>query len=155
MARTLTEAHWVIQAAVAKAQECHVTISVAMGDTGGTLFALHRMAGASVVSATGAHGKAVASAGLGWPSGPVAVDPAVLQAIIATLGGPAQGAVPVDKHGALVGARGSSGATAHQDEACAQAGGAALEGGVTTATWPERPVRHNGDMARASCRWHQ
>jgi uncharacterized protein GlcG (DUF336 family) len=39
---------------------------------------------------------------------------------------PAQGAVPIDKKGDLVGALGGSGATAHQDEACAHAGGAAL-----------------------------
>ena len=39
---------------------------------------------------------------------------------------PAQGAVPMDKHGDLVGALGGSGVTAHQDEACAHAGGAAL-----------------------------
>jgi len=143
MPRTLTEAHWVVQAAVAKARERNVTISMAMCDTGRTLFALQRMAGASAVSATGAHGKAVASAGCGRPSGTVAADSAVLQAIIATLGGPAQGAVPVDQHGALVGARGGSGATAHQDEACVQAGGAALE------------RLHNGDLARASCRWHR
>jgi len=127
MALTLTEAHWMVQAAVAKAQERNVTISVAVCDTGGTLFALHRMAGASAVRATVAHGKAAASADCGRPSGTVAADAAVLQAIIATLGGPAQGVVPVDKHGALVGARGGSGATAHEDEVCAQAGGAARE----------------------------
>jgi uncharacterized protein GlcG (DUF336 family) len=113
MARTRTEAHGVVQAAVAKAQERHVTISVAVCDTGGTRFALHRMAGASAVSATVAPGKAAASADCGRPSGTVAADAAVLQALIATLGGPAQGTVPVDNHGALVGARGGSGATAH------------------------------------------
>ena len=39
---------------------------------------------------------------------------------------PAQGAVPLYKHGELVGALGGSGATAQQDEEWAQAGGAAL-----------------------------
>jgi len=39
---------------------------------------------------------------------------------------PAQGAVPLYKHGELVGTIGGSGATAHQDEACAHAGGAVL-----------------------------
>jgi hypothetical protein len=34
--------------------------------------------------------------------------------------------VPIYKHGELGGALGGSGATAQQDEACAQAGGAAL-----------------------------
>jgi glc operon protein GlcG len=81
------------------------------------------------VSATVAQGKAATSAGFGRPSGALPADSPVIQSIIATLGGrmlPAQGAVPIYKHGALVGAIGGSGATAQQDEACAQAGGAAL-----------------------------
>jgi hypothetical protein len=45
--------------------------------------------------------------------------------------------MPIDKHGALGGALGGRGAAAQQDEACAHAGGAALE------------RLHNGDMARA------
>ena len=56
-------------------------------------------------------------------------DSPVIQAIIATMGGrmlPARGAVPVHKTGELVGAIGASGATAEQDEQCAQAGAAAL-----------------------------
>jgi hypothetical protein len=54
---------------------------------------------------------------------------AFIQAIIATMGGrmlPARGAVPVYKAGELVGAIGGSGATAEQDEQCAQAGAATL-----------------------------
>jgi glc operon protein GlcG len=39
---------------------------------------------------------------------------------------PARGAVPVVKAGEIVGAIGASGATAEQDEQCAQAGAAAL-----------------------------
>ena len=53
----------------------------------------------------------------------------MIQAIIATMGGrmlPARGAVPVSTMGELVGAIGASGATAEQDEQCAQAGAAAL-----------------------------
>ena len=87
------------------------------------------MEGASAVSATVAQGKAAASAGFGRPSGALAADSPVIQAIIAPLGGrmlPAQGAVPIYKNGELVGAIGGSGATAQQDEECAQAGGAAL-----------------------------
>ena len=63
MALTLTEAHRMIQAAVAKAQELNVTISVAVCDTGGNVAALNRMDGASAVSATVAQGKAAASGG--------------------------------------------------------------------------------------------
>lgn len=49
MALTLTEANRMIQAAVAKAQELNVKISVAVCDIGGNLVALNRMDGASAV----------------------------------------------------------------------------------------------------------
>jgi uncharacterized protein GlcG (DUF336 family) len=39
---------------------------------------------------------------------------------------PARGAVPVIKNNELIGAIGASGATAEQDEHCAQAGAASL-----------------------------
>ena len=81
------------------------------------------------MSATVAQGKAAASAGFGRPSGALAADSPVIQSIITTLGGrmlPAQGAVPIYKNGELEGAIGGSGATAQQDEECAQAGGATL-----------------------------
>lgn len=147
MALTRTAAPWMVQAAVATAQARHVTIRVAVCDTGGTLCALHRLAGASAVSATGAHGTAAAAAGCGRPSGPVAADAAVFQAPIAPLGGPAPGAVPVAQHGARVGARGGRGATAHQDEACAVLAGPRSRG-CTTATGPERPAGGTGDGRR-------
>ena len=83
------------------------------------------MAGASAISATVAQGKAAASAGFGRASGSLQADSPVIQAVISAMGGrmlPAQGAVPVLKDGELVGAIGGSGATAQQDEDCAQAG---------------------------------
>jgi glc operon protein GlcG len=129
MALTLAEARRMIQAAVAKAQELQVKLSVAVCDTGGNLIAFDRMDGAIVVSATVAQGKAAAAAGFGRPSGALAADSPVIQAVIAATGGrmlPARGAVPVMKAGEVVGAIGASGATAEQDEQCAQAGTAAL-----------------------------
>jgi glc operon protein GlcG len=129
MALTLAEARRMIQAAVAKAQELQVKISVAVCDTGGNLIAFDRMDGTIVVSATVAQGKAAAAAGFGRPSGALAADSPVIQAVIAATGGrmlPARGAVPVVKAGEVVGAIGASGATAEQDEQCAQAGAAAL-----------------------------
>jgi glc operon protein GlcG len=129
MALTLAEAHRMMQAARAKAEELHVKVSVAVCDAGGNLLAFNRMGGARAVSATVAQGKAAASAGFGRPSGALAADSPVIQSIIATLGGrmlPAQGAVPMYKNGELVGALGGSGATPQQDEECAHAGGAAL-----------------------------
>jgi glc operon protein GlcG len=129
MALTLAEARRMIQAAVAKAHELQVTLSVAVCDTGGYLIAFDRMDGTIVVSATVAQGKAAAAAGFGRPSGALAADSPVIQAVIAATGGrmlPARGAVPVVKAGEVVGAIGASGATAEQDEQCAQAGAAAL-----------------------------
>jgi glc operon protein GlcG len=129
MALTLTEANRMVQAALAKARELNVKISVAVCDTGGNLVALNRMDGASPVSATVAQGKAAASAGFGRASGALPADNPVLQAVIASMGGrmlPAQGAVPVVKSSELMGAIGASGATAEQDEQCAQAGAATL-----------------------------
>jgi glc operon protein GlcG len=87
MALTLAEANRMIQAAIAKAEELNVKVSVAVCDAGGHLLACNRMAGASAVSATVAQGKAAASAGFGRPSGALAADSPVIQSIIATLGG--------------------------------------------------------------------
>ena len=129
MALTLAEANRMVQAAIAKADEISVKVSIAVCDAGGNLLAFNRMEGASPVSATVAQGKAAASAGFGRSSGALQADSPVIQAVIATMGGrmlPAQGAVPIHKNGELVGSIGASGATAQQDEECAQAGLAAL-----------------------------
>ncbi len=129
MALTLADAQRMIQAAIAKAEEIQVKLCVAVCDTGGNLIAFSRMDGTIVVSAVVAQGKAAAAAGFGRPSGALAADSPVIQAVIAAHGGrmlPARGAVPVRKNGELVGAIGASGATAEQDEQCAEAGAAAL-----------------------------
>ena len=129
MALTLAEANRMVQAAIAKADEISVKVSIAVCDAGGNLLAFNRMEGASPVSATVAQGKAAASAGFGRSSGALQADSPVIQAVIATMGGrmlPAQGAVPIHKNGELVGSIGGSGATAQEDEECAQAGLAAL-----------------------------
>lgn len=125
MALTLAEANRMIQAAISKAGELNVSVSIAVCDAGGNLLAFNRMEGASAVSATVAQGKAAASAGFGRASGTLQADSPVIQAVIASMGGrmlAAQGAVPVHKNGVLVGSIGGSGATAQQDEECAQAG---------------------------------
>jgi glc operon protein GlcG len=79
MALTLMEANRMIQAALAKAQELNVKISVAVCDNGGNLVALSRMDGAIAVSAMVAQGKAAASAGFGRASGTLPADSPVLQ----------------------------------------------------------------------------
>jgi len=129
MALTLLEANRMVQAPIAKANGLNVKVSIAVCDAGGSLLAFNRMEGASAVSAIVAQGKAAASAGFGRASGALQADSPVIQAIITNMGGrmlPAQGAVPLHKNGELVGAIGGSGATAQQDEECAQAGSSAL-----------------------------
>ena len=129
MSLTLEEANRMAGAAIGKAQELGVRLSVAVVDSGGHLMAFNRMEGANFITATVAQGKAVAAAGFGRPSGSLPADSPVIQAVIAAHGGrmlPAQGAVPVVRDGELIGAIGGSGATAEQDEECANAGLAAL-----------------------------
>lgn len=129
MAITLEEANRMLRAAIAKARELNIKLSVAVVDTGGHLMAFNRMEGANWVTATVAQGKAVAAAGFGRPSGTLQANSPIIQAVIASQGGrmlPAQGAVPVVRSGELIGAIGGSGGTAQQDEECAQAGVAAL-----------------------------
>ena len=129
MALTLIEANRMVQAAIEKADALDVKVSIAVCDAGRSLLAFKGMEGASAVSAIVSQGKASASAGFGRASGALQADSPVIQAIIASMGGrmlPAQGAVPLHKNGELVGAIGGSGATAQQDEECAQAGSAVL-----------------------------
>ena len=129
MALSLPEANRMVQAVTAKAQELDVRLSVAVVDSGGHLMAFNRMEGANWVTDTVARGKAVAATGFGRPSGARQADSPIIQAVIASHGGrmlPTQGAVPVVGDGELIGAIGGSGATAQQDEECAQAGLAAL-----------------------------
>ena len=52
MALTLADANRMIQAAITKAEEIQVKLSVAVCDTGGNLIAFNRMNGAIAVSAT-------------------------------------------------------------------------------------------------------
>src|SRR5205807_8249259 len=72
MALTLTEANQVIQAALARAKELNIRISVAVCDAGGRLVAFNRMDGAIWAGAYGSQGKAIASAAFARPSGELA-----------------------------------------------------------------------------------
>jgi len=131
MALTLAEANRIVQAAVTKAQEINIKVSVAVCDAGGRLVAFNRMDGAIWGSIYGSQGKAIASAGFSRPSGELqerAGSP-IIQGIAAAEGGhmiPSQGAVPIIKNGIVEGACGVGGGTAQQDEDCARAGVAKL-----------------------------
>jgi uncharacterized protein GlcG (DUF336 family) len=131
MALTLGEANQIIQAAIAKAKEMNIRISVAVCDAGGRLMAFNRMDGAIWGSVYGSQGKAIASAGFARASGELQerAGTPIIQGIVAAEGGhmiPSQGAVPVIRNGVCEGACGVGGGTAQQDEDCARAGVAKL-----------------------------
>ena len=127
MALTLSEANQVMHAAVAKAQEMNIRISVAVCDAGGRLLAFNRMDGAIWASAYGSQGKAIASVAFGRASGELqerAGSP-IISGIAAAEGGHmivSQGGVPIIRNGVVEGACGVGGGTAQQDEDCARAG---------------------------------
>ena len=127
MPLTLSEANQVVHAAVAKAQEMNIRISVAVCDAGGRLMAFNRMDGAIWGSVYGSQGKAIASVAFGRASGELqerAGSP-IIQGIAAAEGGHmivSQGAVPIIRNDVVEGACGVGGGTAQQDEECARAG---------------------------------
>ena len=131
MALTLVEANRIVQAAIDKARELNIKISVAVCDAGGRLVAFNRMDGAIWASVYGCQGKAIASAAFGRPSVQLAerAGTPIVQGIAAAEGGhmiPSQGAVPIVRNGVVEGACGVGGGTAQQDEDCARAGVAKL-----------------------------
>ena len=131
MAFALAQANKGIVAAIQKANELGIRISVAVCDAGGHLIAFSRMDGAGWAGAYGAQGKAMASAATGSPSGRIPADLHVMQRINELSGARliySQGAVPIVVDGELVGAIGAGGGTAEQDEECAAAGAAVLTG---------------------------
>jgi uncharacterized protein GlcG (DUF336 family) len=131
MALTLAEANQVVEAAIAKAREMNIRISVAVCDAGGRLMAFNRMDNAIWGSVYGSQGKAIASVAFGRASGELqerAGSP-IIQGIMAGEGGhmiPSQGAVPIVKNGVVIGACGVGGGTSQQDEDCARAAVAKL-----------------------------
>ncbi len=127
MALTLADANRIVGAALDRARELNIKISVAVCDAGGRLVAFNRMDGAIWASAYGSQGKAIASVAFGRASGELAerAGSPIVQGIIAAEGGHAiasQGAVPIMRDGVVEGACGVGGGTAQQDEDCARAG---------------------------------
>src|SRR2546430_5336474 len=131
MALTLIEANQVIQAALTRAREMNIRISVAVCDAGGRLIAFNRMDGASWASAYGSQGKAIASAAFARPSGELAerAGSPIIQGIAAAEGRhmiPHQGAVPIIPNGVGEGACGVGGRTSPQADDCSPPGVAKL-----------------------------
>ena len=131
MALTLAEANQVVEAAIAKAKEMNIRVSVAVCDAGGRLMAFNRMDNAIWGSVYGSQGKAIASVAFGRASGELTerAGTPIIQGIAAAEGGhmiPSQGAVPIVKNGVVIGACGVGGGTSQQDEDVARAGVAKL-----------------------------
>jgi uncharacterized protein GlcG (DUF336 family) len=127
MTLTLEEANRIAQAALEKAGELDIRISVAVCDAGGRLMAFQRMDGAIWAGAYGSQGKAVASAAFGSPSGNLTerAEHPTFKGIVAAEGGHiflGQGGVPIKRDGLVIGGCGVGGGTGQQDEDCASAG---------------------------------
>lgn len=128
---TLGEANRICDAAIVKATEIGVKVSISVVDSGTNLISMKRMDGAIMLGIEGSRGKAVASALFGIPSSELEdrADRPVFRALMTQMGGRlimGIGAVPVMKDGEVVGACGVGGATGEEDEQCAHAGVAAL-----------------------------
>ncbi len=125
-------AQQVMSAAIAKANELGVPMSIAVVDDSGQLKAFLRMDGAIFPSVTVAQDKAYTASGFGLPTiqwyDAIKDDPRLLHGIgsisrFTMLGG----GHPIVSDGAVIGAIGVSGGSYQQDAEVAQAGADALE----------------------------
>ena len=124
---TLEEAEAILAGAKAKVLEMGVNMSISVVDPRGDLITMMRTDGASWRTPPISRAKAVAASCFGRASGELtenALAP-VFRGLMAMEGGhmiPGQGALPVFRDGALVGAVGGSGGTAQEDEDASRAG---------------------------------
>ena len=124
---TLDEAEVILAGAKAKVLAMGAKMSISVVDPRGDLITMMRTDGASWRTPPISRAKAVAASCFGRASGELtenALAP-VFRGLMAMEGGhmiPGQGALPVFKDGALVGAVGGSGGTAQEDEDAALAG---------------------------------
>jgi glc operon protein GlcG len=131
VALSLAEAISVVDAAIAKARELNITVSVAVCDNLGHLIALNRMNGAYGEANRFAIGKAIVSSSTGVPSGEVQgqVDHPPGAYVVAQ-GVPAirvRGGLPIFRNGQIEGACGvGGGSSREQEEECARAGIASI-----------------------------
>lgn len=131
MPLTTAEAERALQAAKAKALQLGVKVGISVVDARGDLITMVRLDGAPWRTPVISRAKAVAAACFGIPSGELqerALTP-VIQAMMMTEGGhmvPGKGALPIIRRGEVLGAIGTSGGTADQDEEIARAGVSAI-----------------------------
>ena len=124
---TLAEALELIKATRDAASDAGLRLSIAVVDARGDLIASTRMDGARPTTIDTAIGKAMASAMRGQPSADLAAgaNTAFSVALQESTGGRLRyfrGALPIVRSGYIVGAVGSSGASAQQDEDAVRAG---------------------------------
>ena len=127
MSIRLAEANRAIQAALAKAHNLAINISVTVCDADGRLVAFQRMDGTLAEAHRASYGKALASATSGRPSGDESIEfseyfrtASVIGEGVALLGRP--GGLPIIRAGQVEGALGVAGATDEQCVKCALAG---------------------------------
>jgi len=123
----LAEATSIVDAAIAKARQLDVNVSVTVCDEDGRLIAFKRMDGTPAEADRLSIGKAVASAGTGLPSGEVegAVDYTPVGTVIGegTSAIYIRGGLPIFRNGKIEGACGVAGALSHEkEEECSRAG---------------------------------
>jgi uncharacterized protein GlcG (DUF336 family) len=125
---SLATARALAAAALEEADRIGKPVAVCVVDIRGLIVHLERQDGAPAFTSTTVEGKAVGSAFTGRPSAALAPmaqnNPTGTLAISARLGGrytPAQGGLPLVQDGDVVGAIAVAGATAEEDERCAQA----------------------------------
>jgi len=131
MTISLAEAEQVVRSGARAADDRGLKVSLAVVDLHGDLVSLARLDGARHFTANAAHGKALVSALLAAPSGDYS-EVAQLQ-VFQSLNRAHQdrmvfwqGAVPLRRSGAHVGAIGVAGAASDEDEEIARAAAAAL-----------------------------
>ena len=126
MSIRLAEANRAIQAALAKAHNLAVNISVTVCDADGRLVAFQRMDGTLAEAHRASYGKALASATWGRPSGDESIEfsehlrtGTVIGEGVALIRRP--GGLPIIRAGQIEGALGVAGATDEQCVECALA----------------------------------
>jgi len=127
MSIRLAEANRAIQAALAKAQNLAVKISVMVCDADGRPIAFQRMDGALAEAHRGSYGKALVSATSGRPSGDESIEGSEYFRAATVIGEGAPlirrpGGLPIIRAGQVEGALGVADATDEQDVECALAG---------------------------------
>ncbi len=132
MPLTLEVAEKLVGVVKGKAVEMGCSVSVAVVDSGGYLVALSRMDGAVPITAKAAADMAFTAAMFASPGKnilPYTTKP-WFQSLVVSSGGqvtPAEGELPIEMAGEMVGGIAAAGATAEQDLTCCQAALEALK----------------------------